>query len=273
MPGSYDMTIADLAEAGCPVICCIQDYEQAPADIANEDSGHYVVVTGADENTVNLQDPSAGPVEMPAVDFLSRWEDRDEVGEFIHYGIKVTPGSPGKGADEDCVSRKIPILINEGYSQEQAEAIAFHMCGEKGKAQEPCKCAEKAVTKAIQKKSPKALVDALQGFFARQKEAVLGHVKGLDEASFKAGPLVHGWLDLEHWDHVFTTEMMPTVLLYYEDAGRKTVSRIGGSHDFWATVQPNLEEAVKQQVFAFANSTNQTTSMELGQAIEMLKKE
>lgn len=32
---------------------------------------------------------------------------------------------------EDCVQRKVPKLIEEGYEQEQAVAIAFSMCGEK----------------------------------------------------------------------------------------------------------------------------------------------
>lgn len=35
-----------------------------------------------------------------------------------------------KGALEDCVSRKIPKLVDEGYDQEQAAAIAYSKCGE-----------------------------------------------------------------------------------------------------------------------------------------------
>lgn len=31
---------------------------------------------------------------------------------------------------QDCVSRKVKILIGEGYAQDQALAIAYHMCGE-----------------------------------------------------------------------------------------------------------------------------------------------
>jgi len=164
---------------------------------------------------------------MATIDFLARWEDRDEAGEFVHYGIAVRPGQKKTGPTKG---------------------------------------------KAVRKKNPRPLVDALRGFFARQKEAVLGRVKALDEATFKAGP-VPGWLDLEHWNRVFAEEMLPTVLLYYEDSAKQTAARIGGSPNLWATVQPNLKEAVRQQIFAFADSTNQTTSLELGQAIEVLKKE
>jgi hypothetical protein len=32
---------------------------------------------------------------------------------------------------DECVSRKIPELIDEGYEQEQAVAIAHDMCSEK----------------------------------------------------------------------------------------------------------------------------------------------
>jgi hypothetical protein len=35
---------------------------------------------------------------------------------------------------QECVSHKIPKLIDEGYSQDQAAAIAYSMCGEDGKA-------------------------------------------------------------------------------------------------------------------------------------------
>ena len=35
-----------------------------------------------------------------------------------------------KNALDDCVQRKIPILIQEGYPEDQAVAIAYSMCRE-----------------------------------------------------------------------------------------------------------------------------------------------
>jgi HK97 family phage portal protein len=88
-----DLTIGDLARAvraGSPIIAAIQAYEDDPEEIPEERSGHYVVVCGADVKTITLQDPSAGRVTMPTIDFLARWEDRDDENEYVHYGIVVS---------------------------------------------------------------------------------------------------------------------------------------------------------------------------------------
>jgi HK97 family phage portal protein len=261
-----DLEVYDLATAGCPVIVCVQDYEEEPEDIPEEASGHYVVVCGADDDNITLQDPVNGRVEMPTTDFLARWEDRSDTQDFVHFGIFVfgpDRSNDGKGNDK-----------GDGNGNDTDNG---HAPG-KGKAR----------TKTVRKKSPRPLVEALQRFFNKQKEAVLQHVKGLDELTVKAvhgwldigldeltvkaGP-VHGWLDIEHWNKVFADEMLPTLALYYDDAAKATAARLGGARDLWAVVQPNLKEAVRQQTFTFADSTNQTTSLEIGRAIEVLKKE
>jgi uncharacterized protein len=225
-----DLTIPDLAAAGCPVIVCIQAYEEEEADIPQERAGHYVVVAEATDDIVTIQDPSAGRVEMPTLDFLARWEDTDGEGQFIHYGIIV------RGTDTEAPAPS------------------------------------KAIRKAQAKKSPKQLVDALKRFFKRQQEKVIGSVKAFDDGTVTKS-LPADWIDLADWNNVFAQEMLPTVALYYDDAAKQTVKRIGGSPDLWAVVQPNLKVAVERQVFAFADSTNKTTSMELGEATETLKKE
>lgn len=116
-----DLTIPDLAQCvseGRPVICPIQDYEEAPQEIPQEKAGHYVVVVSADDDNIGLQDPSAGRVTMPTLDFLARWEDTDEVDEYVHFGIACsqpqgkcggeggTPGPcAGPGHDEPSTSQ------------------------------------------------------------------------------------------------------------------------------------------------------------------------
>lgn len=126
-------------------------------------------------------------------------------------------------------------------------------------------------TKAIKRKSPLPMAEALQKFFRRQKDTVLSKVKALDEAQTKAIPT--DWLDIAHWDKVFADEMLPAVQMYWDYSAKQTVARLGGSHELWAVVQPGLTQAVEKQTLAFARSTNETTSMELGQALEVLKKE
>jgi rubrerythrin len=61
-----------------------------------------------------------------------------------------------KDALEDCVSRKVKILIAEGKSQEQALAIAYSMCGEKSK--------EKSINKGkFTNPFPAGVPDVLEG--------------------------------------------------------------------------------------------------------------
>ncbi len=95
--------LAGLVATGRPVICCIQDWEDEDRQIPEEGSGHWVVVVGADDDTVRVQDPWAGPQEMPAKEFLARWQDRDAALDYVHYGIAPRPpqggGAPVEEAD------------------------------------------------------------------------------------------------------------------------------------------------------------------------------
>lgn len=58
-----------------------------------------------------------------------------------------------KSALQDCVSRKIPKLIDEGYDRAQAAAVAYHMCGEK-KGEE-----KKSMSTATPAPEPAPLID------------------------------------------------------------------------------------------------------------------
>lgn len=51
-------------------------------------------------------------------------------GQAIQAMLKYLPAKK-RDALQECVSRKIPKLIDEGYEQDQASAIAYSMCGEK----------------------------------------------------------------------------------------------------------------------------------------------
>lgn len=96
-----NLTIQDLQRSiamGSPVMTLIQDYEELPSDIVNQRAGHWVIVIGADDENVYLQDPSAydtdGRVVMSALDFLSRWQDYDGTipdsdTQYTHFGIAV----------------------------------------------------------------------------------------------------------------------------------------------------------------------------------------
>jgi HK97 family phage portal protein len=223
-----DLTVDDLSGfvgAGSPVIVCVQDYEEAPADIAHESAGHYVIVCDVQDNgtevTLTLQDPSAGPVAMSATDFLARWQDRGASGEYVHYGIACNKSRPGK-----------------------------------------------RFTKAVTKKSAKPLEKALRSYFGKQAAHVLGKFKAVS----KALP-ASDWFDLHKWTEAMYEEMRPIVALYYDYSARQAAARIGGSKDLYHVVQPKLREGVDKATLLFCQSTNESTSLELTQALSRLREE
>ncbi len=121
-----DWTIKELAQAtvgGKPVLCVIQDYESEPYDIVDEVSGHWVVVCGADEDKITLQDPSAGFVEMPTLEFLSRWEDTDGAENYTHYGIAVS--KPKKSLRRKAIKKDEKQLHTalQQFFRKQADAL------------------------------------------------------------------------------------------------------------------------------------------------------
>ncbi len=95
------MTLEDLKAAtaqGNPVITPIQEYGTMKEE-EEEQSGHYVVALGLEDEKITLQDPVAGRVVMPADEFLSHWVDLDGSGadevEISRFGIVVSDGPAG----------------------------------------------------------------------------------------------------------------------------------------------------------------------------------
>lgn len=263
------LTVDDLATMngeGKPVICCIQDYG-TPQEEAKDESGHYVVVVDIDPQNITIQDPSAGRVEMSREDFDTHWHDEGADGTvYDHFGIAVgqSTGKPETKDEDDCIAHKIPILLREGYSKEQAAAIAYSMCGKKSK--------KSVRKKAFRQKSPMALIKAVQKFFRKQSSLVLGEVKSLDEAQTKAFP-PSDWFNINSWTRAMFEELSPILGLYYEHGARAAVAELGVSPTLFSTVQPNLRKGVERASLLFCEETNRTTAMELSTALDMLRKE
>lgn len=134
------MEIRDLLNAvqsGNPVIVCIQDYEDSPADIALLNAGHYVVVSDVILNgdyetngTIKLQDPSAGLVSMNIGDFLTRWQDRDNEHRHINFGIIVGGIQNEKdvsfGYSEDSPTVEIPMMAcDQCHGTGEIDAVEY----------------------------------------------------------------------------------------------------------------------------------------------------
>lgn len=105
-----NVTYEDLIKAyreGIPVICAIQAWTSAPPEkrvwTADWEDGHYVIVIGADEQFVYLEDPSLLGTRgiIPKQEFLDRWHDYTGEAPFdpsdrpyVHLGIFITGKTP-----------------------------------------------------------------------------------------------------------------------------------------------------------------------------------
>ena len=105
-----NLTYEDLEKAfreGIPVICAIQAWMDAPPERrswpANWEDGHYVIIIGADEQFVYVEDPSLLGTRgvIPKQEFLDRWHDY--TGEppfdptdraYVKLGIFITGKMP-----------------------------------------------------------------------------------------------------------------------------------------------------------------------------------
>jgi HK97 family phage portal protein len=264
---SEGLTVEDLGDyvaEGKPVICAIQDYAGLQEEDRSE-GGHYVVVIGVEGDSLTLQDPVAGRVSVERATFEDHWHDRGQKAESV----------------EQCVARKIPVLIGEGYPEDQATAIAYRYCGEQ-KAEAPYTrfgiavglkvkgLKKKTVLPPLKEKSAEPMIEALKEFFGRQAKSVLGHKKTLDEAEVKALP-AKGWFDLDQWTDEMYRQMLPMVEIYYDHAASQTVTRLGGDVELLKVVQPNLREAVAKATMLFCQSTQESTSQEIGAALGQLR--
>jgi len=105
-----NLTYEDLEKAfreGAPVICAIQAWTDAPPGkrswAADWEDGHYVIIIGADEQFVYVEDPSLLGTRgvIPKQEFLDRWHDY--TGEppfdptdraYVRLGIFITGKTP-----------------------------------------------------------------------------------------------------------------------------------------------------------------------------------
>lgn len=98
--------------------------------------------------------PLGGPAAMPAplpspAPIPSASADAVQKADHV-WGIDAEASVPqAKDALSDCVSEKIPKLLDEGYPQDQAVAIAYSMCSEGKSMDEAAASVGATVTKAI----------------------------------------------------------------------------------------------------------------------------
>lgn len=179
---------------------------------------------------------------------------------------------------EECVAAKLPAYLEQGLSQDEAIAAAFHECSRMGLTEPEESPEAKAFRlKAFKQKSPLPLIRALQGFFKSQASEVLKGIstKGVNNPenpeSRKALP--PDWFNIDDWTREMYLSLRPMILMYYEHGSKAAISNLGVSDSLFSTVQPNLKEGVDKATLLFCEDTNKTTSIELDKALTMLREE
>jgi hypothetical protein len=156
----------------------------------------------------------------------------------------------------------------EGGDDEEDAADA------KGKALSPRRI------KSAPNPNPTALIALLRKTFAEQLRDVLAGMKAIqaietkDEGDAPKQPdLPDLNIDLKAWNDRLSAAAAPIIEGYLRDAAKFVTQQLNLSPDVWGVVDAKLPQAAQDLALKFAQSTNQTTSMQLDEALADLRDE
>ncbi len=96
-----------------PVICAMQAWEGEEPDYSDNDSGHYVVAIGYDDNYILFQDPSIKNNRRGRLtheEFVKRWHDIDKDHRVLtRFGIIVWREDMPEDIDTDTRASRIKM--------------------------------------------------------------------------------------------------------------------------------------------------------------------
>jgi GNAT superfamily N-acetyltransferase len=104
-------------------------------------------------------------------------------------------------------------------------------------------------------------------WFQKQLAEILGTVSTI------GAELTGEFLPLADYDDPMASAMTPILTAYWDEAGQKTLERLGLDPDDWRVSDPHLREKIQQAALSFCRATNETTSDELGSALTRLRAE
>jgi hypothetical protein len=107
----------------------------------------------------------------------------------------------------------------------------------------------------------------MKRWFKRQAKTILGTIPTI------GAPLPDKFPSLSDYNDPMASAMTPVISAYWDEAGQTTRARLGLDPDAWEVHDPHLHDAIKQATFNFCESTNQTTDLALGEALEQLRQE
>lgn len=120
--------------------------------------------------------------------------------------------------------------------------------------------------------------------FGEQRHAVLGQIQDHHGKSRKANDegdvpkhgsndLPSAFIPLEKWTDQVARESKPVIEVIMRQEGNKLLTRVGASPDVFSVFDKNIPRAAENLSLKFAESTNETTSMQLDEALTKLRKE
>jgi HK97 family phage portal protein len=129
-------------------------------------------------------------------------------------------------------------------------------------------------------KEEQKLTGILQRFFAKQRKAVVAQVeKSFNEAEVKdfADIVTKGlpdeFVSLDDWDEELDYAVKPVVEIIATDSGKGTLTRVGASSDTFEVAPAKIKEAIAKASLKFSQATNETTTLELNDALKKLRED
>ncbi|QDU81551.1 Phage portal protein [Polystyrenella longa] len=117
------------------------------------------------------------------------------------------------------------------------------------------------------------LKDICVDFYNRKRIEVIGDLdKGdLDKGITKSLPTK--FVPLESWTDDLSEKCRPVVEFYYESEAKSLLERIGASPDVFSVTNPETVKAIDKIVYAFCQSTVESTTKSLNDALTQLRDE
>jgi hypothetical protein len=107
----------------------------------------------------------------------------------------------------------------------------------------------------------------VKAFARRQLRKILGTLPEI------GAPIPDAFPSLANWDDPMASAMTPLISAYWDEAGKTTRARLGLDPDRWEVHDPHLHDKVKSAALSFCKATNETTDLELGEALARLRGE
>lgn len=113
----------------------------------------------------------------------------------------------------------------------------------------------------------KELQEVVASFFKKKRLQILGSI----EKGYTKKSLPSAFVGLDDWTDELGTACKPLIELYLSESAKELLARVGASPEMFDVTSPYIQEAVAKAVYAFSQSTIDSTSKELNSALAKLR--